>query len=177
MQNEHELEVVNVRLVREPSLYSETPLNTPQAITELMADELSKYDREVMCVLNMKTNGQCINMNIASMGAINHTLISPREIFKSAILANASHVILLHNHPSGSVQPSHEDLVVTEQLEKCGQLLGIPVRDHVIIGGTNKKMYSFAENRQLEGKKESPNITQEKKLNQKNNRQISQLQL
>ncbi|CUX28329.1 JAB domain-containing protein [Clostridium sp. C105KSO13] len=58
-----------------------------------------------------------------------------------------------HFHPSGSVQPSHEDLVVTEQLEKCGQLLGIPVRDHVIIGGTNKKMYSFAENRQLEGKK------------------------
>ena len=59
---ENELEVVNIRLVREPSLYSEQILDSPQAVVELMAKELSQYDREVFCILNMKNNGQVINM-------------------------------------------------------------------------------------------------------------------
>ena len=58
---ENELEVVNIRLVREPSLYSEQILDSPQAVVELMAKELSQYDREVFCILNMKNNGQVIN--------------------------------------------------------------------------------------------------------------------
>ena len=59
---ENELEVVNIRLVKEPSLYSEQTLDSPQAVVELMAKELSQYDREVFCILNMKNNGQVINI-------------------------------------------------------------------------------------------------------------------
>ena len=101
----NELEVVNIRLVKEPSLYSEKPLHSPEDVKELVAKELAYYDREVMCVLNMKTNGQVINMNIVSVGSIRSALVSPREVF----LANAANVILVHNHPSGSVEPSREE--------------------------------------------------------------------
>ena len=107
----NELEVVNIRLVKEPSLYSEKPLHSPEDVKELVAKELAYYDREVMCVLIMKTNGQVINMNIVSVGSIRSALVSPREVFKSAILANAANVILVHNHPSGSVEPSREDIL------------------------------------------------------------------
>ena len=95
---ENELEVVNIRLVKEPSLYSEQTLDSPQAVVELMAKELSQYDREVFCILNMKNNGQIINMNMFSVGTINASLVIPREVFKSSILANASVIIGLHNH-------------------------------------------------------------------------------
>ena len=94
---ENKLEVVNIRLVKEPSLYSEQTLNSPQAVVELMAKELSQYDREVFCILNMKNNGQVINMNLVSVGTINASLVIPREVFKSSILANASAIIGLHN--------------------------------------------------------------------------------
>ena len=145
----NELEVVNIRLVKEPSLYSEQTLDSPQAVVELMAKELSQYDREVFCILNMKNNGQVINMNLVSVGTINASLVIPREVFKSSILANASAIIGLHNHPSGNVKPSKKDMIVTRKLQKCGQLLGIELLDHIIVGGTNGKMLSFREEKML----------------------------
>lgn len=145
---ENELEVVNIRLVREPSLYSEQILDSPQAVVELMAKELSQYDREVFCILNMKNNGQVINMNLVSVGTINASLVIPREVFKSSILANASAIIGFHNS-SGNVKPSKEDMIVTRKLQKCGQLLGIELLDHIIVGGTNGKMLSFREEKML----------------------------
>lgn len=146
----NELEVVNVRLVKEPSIYSEKILDSPEAVVELMAKELAQYDREVMCILNLKTNSQVINMNIASIGTINATLTCPREIFKSSILSNASSIIAIHNHPSGSVKPSKEDKLVTRRLRECGNLLGIELLDHIIIGGTSGKMFSFREEQLLD---------------------------
>ena len=146
---ENELEVVNIRLVKEPSLYSEKILDSPQTVVELMAKELAQYDREVFCVLNMKNNGQVINMNMVSVGSINASLVIPREVFKSSILANASAIIGLHNHPSGNVNPSNEDMLVTRKLQQCGQLLGIELLDHIIVGGTNEKMFSFREKKML----------------------------
>lgn len=80
---ENELEVVNIRLVKEPSLYSEQTLDSPQAVVELMAKELSQYDREVFCILNMKNNGQVINMNLVSVGTINASLVIPREVLRA----------------------------------------------------------------------------------------------
>lgn len=72
-----------------------------------------------------------------------------REVFKSSILANASAIIGIHNHPSGNVKPSKEDMIVTKKLQKCGQLLGIELLDHIIVGGTNGKMLSFREEKML----------------------------
>ncbi|MGN0672917.1 MAG: JAB domain-containing protein, partial [Anaerovoracaceae bacterium] len=80
---DNELKVVNVRLVREPSLYSAEPIRNADDAVKLIADELSQYDREVFCVLNLKTNGQVINMNVVSMGTLSSSLVSMREVFKS----------------------------------------------------------------------------------------------
>lgn len=149
----NELEVVNIRLVKEPSLYSEKQLRCSDDVVELMGEELAEYDREVLCVLNMKTNGQVINMNIVSVGGIERTLIFPREIFKSSILANASSIILMHNHPSGTVKPSREDIEVTKRIQKCGELLGIELIDHIIIGGITREKFSFRGNGVVLGEK------------------------
>ena len=104
----------------------------------------------------MKNNGQVININLVSVGTINASLVIPREVFKSSILANASAIIGLHNHPSGNVKPSKEDMIVTRKLQKCGELLGIELLDHIIVGGTNGKMLSFREEKMLNADKHSP---------------------
>lgn len=143
----NKLDVVNIRLVKEPSLYSTKPLNSPEAVLELMAEEMSSYDREVLCILNLKTNSQVINMNIVSVGTINSTLVNPREIFKSSILSNACAIIAIHNHPSGNIMPSREDVNITKRLKMSGAILGIDLLDHIIIGGTSGEMYSFKSKR------------------------------
>jgi DNA repair proteins len=150
------LEVVHIRLVKERTLFSEEKINTPDMAIQLMAEELSLYDREVMCVLNLQTDNRPINMNIVSMGTINATIVDAREVFKSSILSNAKSIMLLHNHPSGKVEPTKEDLMVTRKMQAVGELLGIEVLDHIIIGGRTAEQYSFRseglldENRYLE---------------------------
>lgn len=142
---------MNIRLVKESSIYSDKILDSPQAVVELMVKELAQYDREVLCILNMKTDGQVINMNIVSVGTVNSSLVNPREVFKSSILSNASGIIAIHNHPSGNIKPSREDRNITKRLKECGELMGIELLDHIIIGGTNGKMFSFKSENILDG--------------------------
>ncbi|WP_208037049.1 JAB domain-containing protein [[Clostridium] symbiosum] len=134
MQTENNLKVVSIRLVDEPPIYSESKIDTPKKVAELLMEEFRTLDREVFCVLNMKTNMQVINFNVVSMGSLNCCVFHPREIFKSSILANAGGVILVHNHPSGDCTPSKDDMQATKRLVDCGQLIGIEVLDHIIIG-------------------------------------------
>lgn len=141
----NELEVVNIRLVKEPSLYCERPIHSPSDAVEVVGREISQYDREVLCVLNLKANGQIININIACMGTVDQAIVNPREVFKSSILSNARFIILMHNHPSGSLKPSNEDKRITRRLWKCGKLLGIHIEDHIIIAGTSGEKFSFSE--------------------------------
>jgi DNA repair protein RadC len=76
-------------------------------------------------------------------GTINESLVHPREVFKEAYLLSASSIICVHNHPSGNVTPSKNDEVLTKQLKNCGELLGIRVLDHIIVG--NNSYFSFLE--------------------------------
>lgn len=147
----NELEVVNIRLVKEPFIYSDKILDSPQAVVKLMEKELAQYDREAFCILNMKTDGQVINMNIVSVGTVNSSLVNPREVFKSSILSNASGIIAIHKHPSGNIKPSREDRNITKRLKECGELMGIELLDHIIIGGTNGKMFSFKSENMQDG--------------------------
>ena len=146
----HELDVVQIRLIKERTLYSDHAMNSPKEVIRFLADEFSAFDREVLGILNLNSQNQVINMNIVSVGAIDQAIISPREIFKSSILSNAASILLLHNHPSGKVTPSREDLQITDQLCNAGMLLGIRVLDHVIIGGRNGWNYSFLEHGDME---------------------------
>lgn len=145
---QNKLKVVSIRLVEEPPIFSKRKIQNPEEAVEELRDFLQGYDREFFCVLNLKTKGQIINLNIVGMGTLDATLIHPREVFKSAILSNAASVILLHNHPSGCPEPSNADFAVTKRLAAAGQLLGIQVLDHVIVA--EEGIYSFRENQQME---------------------------
>lgn len=138
------LDVVSIRLVKEPALYSEKRICCPDDAIDVIRNELKELDREVFCVLNLKTNNQPINFNVVSMGTLNASLISPREVFKSSVLSNANGFIAFHNHPSGNCQPSNEDIEVTKRLIRAGDLLDIQLLDHIIVGGD--RTYSFLEN-------------------------------
>lgn len=82
-------------------------------------------------------------MEIVSVGTLNVCLVEMREVFKHAILNNAAGIVCFHNHPSGDAEPSREDRLMTEKLKAAGELLGIPMLDHIIV--TEEQYYSFKE--------------------------------
>lgn len=130
------LEEVSVRLVRDRTLYADTRIDMPEKAVELLGDMMCCFDREVVAVINLQTDGRPINFNISSIGAINYALVSPREILKSSILSNAANIILLHNHPSGRIMPSREDIMMTDRMIQVCSLVEIPLMDHIIIGSS-----------------------------------------
>lgn len=100
---------------------------------------------EMFCYLNNETKEHFITLHIdgknrimcketVSIGSLNQSIVHPREVFKTALLSNAAAILLLHNHPTGDPSPSNEDRSITRRLIECGQLIGIQVLDHIIIG-------------------------------------------
>lgn len=145
MQNKpFHLDKVAIRMVKEPPLYSEVPINNPQDAIKLMADTLSDYDREVFAIINFRPDLKPINVNFVSMGALDQSLVHPREAIKSMVLSNVASVMLVHNHTTGAVHPSREDVAVTDRMSKLCNMLGIKLLDHVIVGPGND-YYSFNE--------------------------------
>ena len=156
------LDVVKIRLVKErtPSAYK--AVDTPEKAIELIKKELSTYDREVVCVVNVRTDCTPINLNIVSMGSLNASICSPRDIFKSSILSNAAGLFLFHNHPSGRCQPSRDDYSITKRIEEVGTLLDIPLLDHIIVSsGPVPGYYSFKEHGELESGGIGPIVREE----------------
>lgn len=149
MPEPFQLDVVSVRLVKNAPLFSDKKITTPEDAVSLLGELLCEMDREVVCVINLKTDGTPINCNFASMGAINQAIAEPRELFKTAILSNAAKMMLVHNHPSGMLEPSKEDTILTDRMLKLTALLGIPLIDHVIVGGDNSRYFSFKEKEML----------------------------
>lgn len=131
------LDIVGIRLVKERRLYSDKAITSPTAAIELVANELQWMDREYFMILHLNSQNQVLSTNIVSVGGLDFALAEPREVFKSALLANARSIILLHNHPSGSVIPSREDILISRRIHDAGRLLGISCLDHVIIGRGN----------------------------------------
>ena len=136
-ERKYKLKEVCVRLVRGRSLYSDEPLSTPRAALEVMRKELSGLDREVLCVVNMNALLQPINFHVVSVGDINASIAAIPNILKTGLLSNASSFLLLHNHPSGSVEPSKDDIRTTRKVIEAGKIMGLPCLDHIIIGGEN----------------------------------------
>jgi DNA repair protein RadC len=104
---------------------------------------LQKETKEYFISLHLdgKNRIQCID--IISVGSLNQSIVHPREVFKSALLSNSAALILTHGHPTGDPTPSREDLSITKRLCEAGEILGIKVLDHIIIGET---YYSFVSN-------------------------------
>ena len=92
------LDQVAIRLVEAPPLYSEYPLNNPEAAIRLLSETSKDYDREVFAIINLRPDLKPININIVSMGALDQCIVHPREALKSVILSNASAIMMVHNH-------------------------------------------------------------------------------
>ncbi|MDF0667174.1 MAG: DNA repair protein RadC [Nitrospira sp.] len=100
-------------------------------------------DREHFMVVGLDAKHAVIGINTVSIGSVTLSIVHPREVFKPMILMNASAVLLAHNHPSGDSTPSQEDRALTRRLKEGGDLLGIAVLDHVVLG--EDRYYSFAD--------------------------------
>ena len=149
-QEPFKLEVVSIRLVKDAPLFSDHKIKSPADAVKVLGDFLCEMDREVMCVINLRADGIPINCNIVSMGTINQTIAEPKEIFKASILSNAAEMLLVHNHPSGELNPSKQDIMVTDRMLKLTELMGIKLADHVIVGGDNSQYFSFREKKLLQ---------------------------
>ena len=144
-ENDFALEVVSVRLVRDAPILSKTEINTAEDAVRLVGQELCDMDREVVCVINLRTDNTPINCHFASVGSLNYAILNPRELLKTGILSNAAGMILCHNHPSGNLLPSETDVQLTLQMQQACKMVGIPLLDHVIVGGDNSRYFSFHE--------------------------------
>lgn len=125
--------VFRVQLVREAGV-KRTGISDAHDAVALLRRYLEHEDREHFVTLMLDVKNQVIGIHTVSIGNLNSAIVSPREVFKAAILANAASIILGHNHPSGDTTPSPEDIQVTDTLHQAGKLLHIDVLDHVIIG-------------------------------------------
>lgn len=144
-ENDFALEVVSVRLVRDATILSEAEINSPEDAVRLVGEQLCGMDREVVCVINLKADNTPVNCHFASVGALNYSMAHPRELLKAGILSNAAGMILAHNHTSGKLLPSEDDVRLTDKMQQVCELVGIPLVDHVIVGGDNSRYFSFRE--------------------------------
>lgn len=144
------LDVVSVRLVKakEP-VESDEQLTSPEAVVRALAGEMAWYDREVVGVINFDTKMRPVNVNFVSAGALDYSLAHPREILKSAMLSNAASMMMIHNHPSQDLTPSRADVEITDRMVRLGELAGIPLLDHIIIGKNGREYFSFAEKKAM----------------------------
>lgn len=134
-----------VSLVRDGSIKTESRKgDCAAAIAAIVRAKIGKSDREKFLVLMLTARHDVIAVNVVSIGTLTASLVHPREAFKPAILAGAAAVCFAHNHPSGDCSPSLEDRDSTRRLARAGELLGIPVVDHVIISSDG--FFSFKEN-------------------------------
>lgn len=142
---QYKLREVRIRLEEGRALFSDQPMSNPEAALDVMRRELSGYDREVLCVVNLNSRLQPINFHVVSVGDLSQSIAFIPNILKSGILSNAQSFMLLHNHPSGDVTPSQEDIMLTRRVLEAGKILGIGCVDHIIVGGGNGFYFSMRE--------------------------------
>src|SRR3990172_10475472 len=120
-------------------------INEPKDIAHIIKPLLWDADREHCLVIMLNGKTRITAINTVSIGTLTSSLVHPREVFKPAILTNAASIILAHNHPSGDPTPSEDDLTITKRLKEAGELLGISVLDHIIIGYSYFSTESYKE--------------------------------
>ncbi len=107
----------------------------PGDVASLMIPEMNSLDREHFKAILLNTKNRVIKIVTIAIGSLNAALVHPREIFKAAVVASAASFIIVHNHPTGNPEPSREDSELTVRFARCGDLMGIDLVDHIIIGG------------------------------------------
>jgi DNA repair protein RadC len=123
-------------LVREGSVPTEWNKQVREAgdVARLMSPLAADLDREHFWTIFLDGKNRVTGLNLVSIGTLTAALVHPREVFKAAIAGTAAAIILCHNHPSGEATPSAEDLALTKRLGEVGELIGIRVLDHIVLG-------------------------------------------
>ncbi len=124
---------LGLRLSRAKNFYS-ISLNSPKTVANYLKSLYAGEEREIFCTIFLDSKNKPIGREIISIGTLNQTMVHPREVYRAAISNGACSIMISHNHPSGDPEPSQEDILVTKRLAKVGDLVGIPVLDHLIIG-------------------------------------------
>lgn len=132
---------------RRPGYGPSRQVTNAAGVYEAFRERCEGRDREEFLAVLLDGKGRNIGFNVVSVGTLTASLVHPREVFKAAILANAASIILVHNHPSGDPTPSEEDRALTRRLKQAGELVGIKILDHVVIG--DGRFYSFVESGSL----------------------------
>jgi len=122
-------------------------LNSPADIRDLLTKSMEMHlePEEVLIMITVDTKNRVTGIFEVSRGSLSSSLVHPREVFKRALLMNAAGIFVAHNHPSGDVTPSRDDTAITERLQNAGDILGVSLVDHLIIGDTPERYYSFRE--------------------------------
>ena len=122
-----------IYLVRENTINEPILVSGQNEAHNLVKEELIHSDREIMLSILLTAQNTLIGVEIVCIGSIQSCVFTPAEVFKGALLANAVSIILCHNHPSGNLEPSADDLRITELMKEAGKLMGIKVLDHLIV--------------------------------------------
>lgn len=109
-------------------------ITSPKDIIDYFINEMSHLKREHFNIVMLDNKNYIIQIHNVSIGSLDTAIVHPREVYKKAIKRSSSSIILVHNHPSGDTRPSKEDISITKRLHECGEILGIRVLDHIIIG-------------------------------------------
>ena len=129
------INIVSIKMIKEASfLYQTRTISSPKDAYEMIKEQLEGLDREQFIIACLNTKNEPTNITVVSVGSLNKAIVHPREVFKTAILSNAASIMAFHNHPSGETTPSQQDIQLTKRLYEAGELLGIKLLDHLIIG-------------------------------------------
>lgn len=121
-------------------------IRSPKDGAEVAREFIGDEDREVFFVAALNTKNEIVAVHRCHIGSINASVVTPREVFKVAILNNSASLLCFHNHPSGgNPKPSQEDIHVTRRLCEAGKMIGIEVLDYVIVGGNSNRFFSMKE--------------------------------
>jgi DNA repair protein RadC len=124
------------RLAR-TSMADTVTIRSPQDVAAYLMEDLRYLQKEHFVVLFLNTKNHVVAQETLSMGSLNASIVHPREVFRAAIKRSSASIICVHNHPSGDPTPSPEDIAMTSRLVEAGQIIGIEVLDHIILGDQN----------------------------------------
>jgi DNA repair protein RadC len=137
--------VAYIKLDKSYTLAEDRPIRSPDDAVAAIAEALKELDREVVCMVTLKSDNTPINASVISVGTLDVAVVYPREVMKMSILSNATKIMLFHNHPSGGALPSIQDIQLTDRIKQCCDLMDITFLDHIIIGAMSKEWFSFNE--------------------------------
>jgi DNA repair protein RadC len=136
---------ISRRIQSQSKWFSDKKITSPQDIADIFIPLLRDEVKERFIVVCLSSANKIIKYETISIGNLNSSIVHPREVFKVAIDCLSASIILIHNHPSGNLEPSNEDISITKRIVEAGKMMDIPIFDHLIIAGNN--FTSFVEKR------------------------------